>query len=53
MGGLPGVAEKFIENADFEIAVVPEFPVSMIIFGIAVSLIFFTRLIPNLKIGSD
>ncbi len=32
--------------------VVPEFPMSMIIFGIAVSFIFVTRLIPNLKIGS-
>ncbi len=32
--------------------VVPEFPVSMIISATAVSLIFVTRLIPNLKIGS-
>ena len=33
--------------------VVPEFPMSMIIFATAVSLIFVTRLIPNLKIGSS
>ena len=32
--------------------VVPEFPLSLIIFATAVSLIFVTRLIPNLKIGS-
>jgi len=33
-------------------SVIPEFPMSMIIFATAVSLIFVTRLIPNLKIGS-
>ena len=32
--------------------VVPEFPLSIIIFATAVSFIFATRLIPNLKIGS-
>ncbi len=38
--------------SDTSTFVVPEFPVSIVIFGIAVSLIFVTRLIPNLKIGS-
>jgi len=32
--------------------VVPEFPVSIIIFATAISFIFVTRLIPSLKIGS-
>jgi len=43
------VSDRYSATSTF---VVPEFPVSMIIFATAVSLIFVTRLIPNLKIGS-
>ena len=38
--------------SDTSTFVVPEFPVTMIIFATAVSLVLVTRLIPNLKIGS-
>ena len=40
-------------QSDTSTFVVPEFPMSIIIFATAVSLIFVTRFIPNLKIGSD
>ncbi len=39
-------------QSDTSTFVVPEFAVSMIISSTAASLIFVTRLIPNLKIGS-
>jgi len=38
MGGLAGVAERFIENADFEIAVVPEFSASIAIIMASMAL---------------
>ncbi len=43
------VSDRYYATSTF---VVPEFPVSIIIFATAVSFIFVIRLIPKLKIGS-